>query len=117
MVADSALYSEANLVLMKELKWLCRVPVTVKQAKELVYQLSEEEFVKSGLSGYRIAERTSNYGGVAQRWLVVESEVRRQADLRHLEKSLDKSEKEANKKLTKLSRQKFDEIPGPTELI
>lgn len=27
MVADSALYSEANLVLMKELKWLCRVPL------------------------------------------------------------------------------------------
>jgi hypothetical protein len=30
---------------MKELKWLCRVPLTVKQAKELVSQLTEKDFI------------------------------------------------------------------------
>jgi transposase len=54
MVADSALYSAPNLEQMKELKWLCRVPLTVKQAKELVSQLTEKELVKSGLKGYRL---------------------------------------------------------------
>lgn len=107
MVADSALYSAPNLEQMQELKWLCRVPLTVKQAKQLVSQLTEREFGKSGLEGYRMAERTSNYGGIAQRWLVVESEARRQADLRRLEQRLDKSEKEANKKVQRLCSQQF----------
>lgn len=42
----------------------------------------------------------------------MESEVRRQADIRRLETRLEKSEQEANKKLTKLSRHNFDEIQG-----
>ncbi len=107
MVADSALYSAPNLEQMKELKWLCRVPLTVKQAKELVSQLTEKELVESGLKGYRLVKQTSNYGGIAQRWLVVESQVRRQADLQKLEQRLGKAEQEAHKKLQRLCTQKF----------
>ena len=107
MVADSALYSAPNLEQMKELKWLSRVPLTVKQAKQLVSQLSEKDFVKSGLEGYRVVERTSNYAGIAQRWLVVESEARRKADLNRVEQRLKKSEQEAQKKVQRLCAQKF----------
>ena len=31
-------------------------------------------------SGYASADRNSNYGGIAQRWLVVESEKRKESD-------------------------------------
>jgi len=62
MIADSALYSAANLALMKDLKWLCRVPLTVAQAKLLVSQLTEEQFFKSELEGYRLATHTSRLG-------------------------------------------------------
>jgi transposase len=41
MVADSALYSESNLKQMASLKWLTRVPLTIKQAKDLVSQLRD----------------------------------------------------------------------------
>jgi len=107
MVADSALYSAPNLEQMKELKWLCRVPLTVNRAKQLVCQLTEEEFIKSALSGYRVAEYTSNYGGITQRWLVVESEARKKADGSKLEQRLNKSEREANNKLRQLCTQEF----------
>jgi len=106
-IADSALYSAPNLALMKDLKWLSRVPLTVAEAKKLVSQLTKEDFVKSELEGYWIAAHTSNYGGVAQRWLVVESETRKGADLRQLEQRLFKSEKEASKKLQRLCAQNF----------
>jgi transposase len=112
MVADSALYSTQNLEQMKELKWLCRVPLTVKQAQLLVSQLTEKDFVESAATGYYVAERTSNYGGIEQRWLVVESEVRRESDLRRLEKNLEKAEQIASKKLQKLCNQKFDNPPS-----
>jgi transposase len=108
MVADSALYTAPNLEQMKQLKWLCRVPVSVKQAQLLVSQLTEKDFVKSAVTGYYVAERTSNYGGTEQRWLVVESKVRRESDRARLEKNLSKAEQIASKKLQKLCNQKFD---------
>jgi transposase len=107
MVADSALYSAPNLEEIKGLKWVCRVPLTVKQAKQLVSELNEKEFVKSALKGYSVAYRTSNYGAIAQRWLVVESQVRQKADRRHLEQRLDKAEQEAHKQVQRLRAQKF----------
>ena len=120
MIADSALYTAANLALMKDLKWLCRVPLTVASAKLLVCQLQKEDFVKSTLEGYRIAEHISNYGGVAQRWIVVESETRKCADLRQLEKRLASSDQAAQKKLQRLCNSKFacadDAIKAATAL-
>jgi transposase len=77
MVADSALYTAPNIFKMATLRWLCRVPLTLKQARQLIEQLSDKDFVESTIPGYRWAAQTSNYGGVHQRWLVVESETRR----------------------------------------
>jgi transposase len=62
----------------------------------------------------------SNYGGVAQRWIVVESESRKQADLRQLERRLAKAEQTAHKKLQQLCKAKFacgeDAIKAASEL-
>lgn len=107
MVADSALYSEPNLREMATLKWLTRVPLTIKQAKDLVSQQEAEAFTKSTIAGYRWSLHQSVYGGIQQRWLVVESDVRRESDLRRLEKNLKKAQVEADKKLRELSAQSF----------
>lgn len=107
MVADSALYSAPNLALMTNLKWLCRVPLTIKEAKELVSKISEEQLVNSGIEGYKLAVHKSHYGGIEQRWLVVESQSRRATDQHNLQQKLSKSEKEAQKKLKQLCTEKF----------
>jgi transposase len=107
MVADSALYTASNLVKMGSLKWLSRVPLTVKQAKVLISQLVETDFVPSQIKGYRWSQHRSRFAGIEQRWLVVESESRRQADLSKLQKNLEKAEAEASKKLRDLCQQKF----------
>ena len=36
IVGDSALYSKENLKLMREMRWLSRVPFSIKEAQELV---------------------------------------------------------------------------------
>lgn len=107
MVADSALYTAPNILKMATLRWLCRVPLTLKQARQLIEQLSDKDFVESTIPGYRWAAQTSNYGGVRQRWLVVESETRRASDLRQLEKNIEKAHQEAKKNLRKLATQEF----------
>ena len=107
MVADSALYTAPNLEMLTNLRWLTRVPLSLKQAQQLVSQLNESEFHESSVTGYRWSEHKSNYGGIEQRWLVVESSLRRDADQRKLSKNLKKAEVESQKKLRELSNIEF----------
>lgn len=106
-VADAALYAEANLQTLGDLQWVTRVPLTLKAARQLVDELATETFVPSTLEGYTWVERTSDYGGVAQRWVVVCSEQRRQSDLKQLEKQLEKQAQKAQKQLRQLRQQTF----------
>jgi transposase len=106
-VADAALYSEENLQQMDSLRWLSRVPATLAVAKLRLENMSEEAFVASAAVGYRIAECCSDYGGIKQRWLIVESEARQQADLKQLEKRLAKQLSKAQSQLGQLCHQEF----------
>jgi transposase len=107
IVGDSALYSKDNLELLKQIKWLTRVPLSIKEAKNLVSSVSNSEFKSSQIAGYSWVERESNYGGIRQRWLVVKSEARTKSDLVSLENKIIKEYQSTQKKLTKLSQKKF----------
>lgn len=107
MVADSALYSAPNIGKLTNIRWLSRVPKSLKQAQQLVSQLKPTDFTASCLEGYSWSEHRSNYGGVPQRWLVVESAGRHQSGLNQLTKKLAKYEKESWQKLRDLSRIEF----------
>ncbi|MBD2364171.1 IS1634 family transposase [Anabaena minutissima FACHB-250] len=107
MVADSALYSENNLKLMENIKWISRVPLSVKSAQLLVTSLAESEFIKSELSGYVLCFKNMNYAGVQQRWLVVQSQARKKSDLEKLTKKITSSALKNQSELRKLSQEKF----------
>jgi transposase len=106
-VADAALYTEDNLQQMLSLRWVSRVPATLTAAKELLENISIDAFISTKIPGYRIAPCCNNYGGVRQRWLVVESEARKASDLKQLEKRLTKKYTQAQSQLRKLCQQKF----------
>ena len=106
-IADSALYTADNLKRMEQLKWVTRVPLTLTEAKQGLVEVSEDEWVDSDLKGYSIAERTSYYGGVEQRWLIVKSLARQQSDQKQLQKKILKSQQQSLKQLQKLSAQEF----------
>ena len=116
MVCDSALYSQENLQIIQHLKWISRVPMTIKKAKELVQSVeiedidSEERKKRAGLNldGYKWFEVTVNYGGIKQIWLVVESEKRKNSDLEKLEKKLKKEKEKVEKLLKELKREDFE---------
>jgi transposase len=61
----------------------------------------------SGLAGYKIAEKTSEYSKIKQRWLIVESEARKNASIKQINKQVKKQEENVKAALCKLSRQKF----------
>ena len=117
IVADSALYTEKNLKFMSGTKWLSRVPLSIKEAKKWVDNLPEKELNKSQVKGYSWKEVESSYGGIQQRWLVVESQKRKESDLRRLSQNIEKEQEKASKELRSLMRQKFISSEGATEIV
>ncbi|MBY5308429.1 IS1634 family transposase, partial (plasmid) [Aphanizomenon flos-aquae CCAP 1446/1C] len=106
-VADSALYTAENLAAMRELKWITRVPLSIKEAKNKIVDIKEAEWKDSQISGYKIAAKESEYAGIKQRWIIVESEIRKKSSIQQVEKQVKKQEAKAKAALSKLSRQEF----------
>ncbi len=104
-VADGALYSADNIAAMAGLKWLTRVPLSIGAAGTLVDEASE--LADSDLPGYRINESKSEYGGVEQRWFLIESEQRRKSDLKQLTKKIERHRQKSQQDLNQLSAIEF----------
>jgi len=98
-VADAALYSGKNLDGLAQLRWLSRVPETIREARELLESLDGDNLTRAQ-QGYRVAEVSSDYGGVKQRWVVIESESR----LKGSNAQVDKRVAREGEKLTKVIR-------------
>ena len=107
MVADAALYTQDNLQILGDIKWLSRVPLTIKAAKKLVTEADTENFISCEQPGYRYLEVRQNYGDIEQRWLVIESQERRESDLKKMPDKIDKDLRVAQKKLKELSCREF----------
>ena len=90
MVADSALYTQENIQLLTNIRWLSRVPVRIKSAHKLLQEIDGEDLNRSQMKGYSYQEISKTYGGIEQRWLVVESQQRRESDLKSLGKKIQK---------------------------
>lgn len=56
-----------------------RVPLSIKTGGELVETTTGLK--SSKLKGYPTAESVSEYGGISQRWILVESQERRNSDI------------------------------------
>jgi transposase len=107
LAADAALFTQDNLRLLGELPWISRVPATVGEARQLMQTQPQSQFQASALPDYRYSEVSTTYGEVQQRWLIVESQARLQADLPKLDQKLDKILNQHNKQLQQLSTQAF----------
>ena len=109
MVADSALYSESNLKLMLNMKWISRVPLSIKKAKNFLKAFTSEELKASEIKGYSYQEEKVSYGGIEQRWLLVESAERKEADLKKLTQKIQEELLKSSKPLAKLQQEEFEQ--------
>jgi transposase len=92
---------------MRELKWITRVPLSIKEAQHKILNIKKNEWKDSQTSGYKIAARESEYGKIKQRWLIRESEERKQSSIQQVKKQVSKQEEKAQAALRQLSRQEF----------
>ena len=107
-VADSALYSAENIWHIKHLKWITRVPLSIKAAQFYVRETPDSEFIKTDIEGYKAIEKESNYGGIKQKWIIVESEARKASDLKKLSQKIAKDSEKARLLVKKLSQRNYE---------
>jgi transposase len=107
LVADAALYTAENLKQLQGLRWISRVPLTLSEAQEVIRQVVPFAEWEGLAEGYRLIEVCTTYAEVAQRWVVVESEKRREADLKALQKRVKQEEQRQQHQLNKLSKESF----------
>ena len=110
IVGDSALYTAENLEQMKGIKWITRVPFTVKLAKELARTNLQEKLKSSERKGYKFYEQEIEHNKIKQRWLVVESEERKKSDCKKLAKKIEDERVKINKEIGKWNRSNSENL-------
>jgi transposase len=116
-VMDAAFYTEPNLQQVGDLGWLSRVPLTLKAAQDLVQgEVTLLSEVPCALQDYRMWEVEQTYGGVRQRWILVESQTRK-ADVSLWQSELEKLERRLNRPLKQLTQQVFACKPDALEAL
>ncbi len=108
LVMDSALYSTTAIKDLADTKWITRVPATLTEAKTLLAGTDKAQMIGSEREGYFYHEVTSTYSDVAQRWLIVLYEPRREAEEKALEKQIERECDKLDKVLKKLEKQIFN---------
>ncbi len=107
VVLDGASYSQENLGAPQGFSWVMRVPATLKEAKVLLREELPQEAWRPLLPGYRGLEVESEYGGVRQRWLLVESQERARMEEASLQQRIARAEGEAQRVLGQLTARTF----------
>ena len=107
-VADSALYPADNLLVIEHLKWITRVPLSIKAAQFYVRETPDSEFIKTDREGYKVVEKESSYAGIKQKWIIIESSARKESDLKQLNQKILKDEEKAQALLSSLSQRKYE---------
>ena len=79
----------------------------IKLAYKLLQEIDGDNLKRSQMKGYSYQEISKTYGGIEQRWFVVESQQRRESDLKSLEKKIQKERVEVDQKLCSLKSENF----------
>ena len=109
VVMDSAGYTEKTLQHCGDtVKWISRVPETLTESKAAVNALYAATDWKPLSEDYEYVALESNYGEIAQRWLLVFSKEAYKREIITLKKNYEKNSQAELQQFLKLCRQSFD---------
>jgi len=106
LVMDAASYSKENLDSCRGLRWVTRVPETLKEVKEQYRQFDPAPMPELR-DGYRYRAVRSHYGGIEQRWLIIHSAQAYEREIKSFESALVKEGERNAKKLKHLRNEAF----------
>jgi transposase len=102
-VADSAFFNEASIKMFGySILWITHVPATVKEVKQLLKQ--DLKMKPCSDIRYSIFETIINYGGIDQKWVVVDSKERKASKEKTFDRNVEKLFCKAQKEVTSLGK-------------
>lgn len=110
-ISDAGVYGAENISgPMKKIGWITRVPETIGLAKEWIEKTQETDFQAfANIPGYRFRAVSSMYGGIEQRWFVIESKPLADAVTKTLEAKAQAQVDSARAKIRKKGAKRFGE--------
>jgi transposase len=108
MVGDSALYTKASIheFAKQGALFVTRAPNQLQETKALMARVSEVEFEPLG-EGYSGYWHDCDYGGVAQKWLLIRSKQAKEREIATLKRQILKQGEQDDKDFTRLCKQAF----------
>lgn len=104
--ADSAFFSSENIRLLGDSTlWITHVPSTVGEVKDL--QRRDLEMKTCSDDRYSISEMETTYGGIEQKWVVVDSREMHESKAKTFDRRIEKEFVQARKSLKKLGNVVF----------
>lgn len=102
-VADSAFYSLKNIGLLGyDTLWITHVPSTVGEAKNLLNR--DLEMKTCTYDRYSIFEAMITYGGIDQKWIIVESKEMHARKAKSFDRRIEKEFDQARKSMKKIGQ-------------
>jgi transposase len=81
--------------------------IKYQRSKKKIWDIEDNAWEPNQIKGYKIAATSSEYTNIKQRWLVIESEIRKQAALKKIAEQVEKQLESAQASVSKVSRQEF----------
>jgi len=106
-VVDAAFYTPKKLAELDGVKWITRVPATLKEAKQLLNASSSSVVWDSIDDNYQMTSKNTCVLGVSQRWVMLASKQAYKRELATFERRLTKGFDTLNKALWHLSNQTY----------
>jgi len=106
-VADSALYTQEGLKQISDIKWVTRVPETLKLAKNAIKETDKANMQPSSTPYYYFKEISREYAGIKQRWVIIYSEKAYEKEYATLVKNINKENDKKGKELWHLGNKLF----------
>ncbi len=108
-VADSAFYSKDNIKALKSIKWISRVPQTLKKVQTLLVESETNNWENFDThKNYKYQQKVVYYGGIRQYWLIVLSEQAREREIKTLDNNVEKEHSKKEKLISRLGKKRFE---------
>ncbi|AEA33726.1 IS1634 family transposase [Hippea maritima] len=108
VIADAALFSSKTMEEFKKnnMLFISRVPSKLKQAKEILKNHNEEEFIQLD-ENYQAIQYTVDYEGMKQQWVLYKSSYAKSRGDKTIKKEYQEKEKQETKLIEKLQKRAF----------
>ncbi len=108
LIADSKLYNKKGSSYLKQINFITRIPATIKLENECIDRaIGDNEGWEKIDEKNKIKVFPLIHYGMNQRWIIIHSNAAHERALKSVNKSVDKEKEAIEKKLSKLSKQRF----------